>query len=240
MKTLKVIVFLLVVFASSAQSYVDLGIRHFGVGEYDEALEDFREAEQIMSMITESSKAKVYYYRGMIWLDRAEKEPGKYAEHDPLKLSFNDLKRVTSMDPSWSPQVEDAYKRLYALIIAEADSYIKLEKKEDELSSKLDLLNSRINYLSLADELAISSNPQLLLGTTNKQAGDLIFANSSNVVELQKAKEYYDEALKHFELARYEDPFSKEIIRDLLTLSRRLADEERIKEYEELLRLAGG
>jgi len=129
---------------------------------------------------------------------------------------------------------------LYPLIVSEADAYSKLEKKEDKLSAKLDLLDTRINYLILANKLGTSTAPELYLGLTNKRAGDLIFENSSSFADMQKAKNYYEEALKHFEVARYEDPFSKDIIQDLLTLSSRLADQDRIEEYEELLRLAGG
>ncbi|WP_436516866.1 hypothetical protein [Ekhidna sp. To15] len=240
MKQLFVVFFLLGFTVSYAQSYVDLGIRHFAVGEYEEALIDFKEAEEIESMITESSKAKMYYYRGMIWLMRAEKSAGDFAEEDPIRLSFEDLSTVISKNPEWTPQIEEAYERLYPLIIKEADSYLKFEKKEKDLNAKLQFLDQRIAYLTMAQELEVSAKPVLYLGQTNKQAGDLIFEESSNVGELQKAKNYYETALIHYEQARYEDPFSKEIIQDLLSISKRLMDVDRISEYEKLLQLAGG
>lgn len=240
MKQLSVVLFLLVFSSLHGQSYVDSGIRHFAVGEYEEALIDFKEAEQIESMITESSKAKMYYYRGMIWLMRAEKSSREYAEEDPLSLSFQYLIKVNSMDDSWGPQIEEAYERLLPLIIKEADAYLKYEKKEEELNTRLGFLDERLRFLTMAKDLERSSSAVLSLGQTNKQAGDLIFQSSSNVIELQKAKAYYEAALIYYEQARYEDPFSKEIIQDLLNLSKRLMDVDRIAEYERLLQLAGG
>ncbi|MEP1033010.1 hypothetical protein [Ekhidna sp.] len=240
MKQLLVVFFLLYSSLVFTQSYVDLGIRHFAVGEYDEAMIDFKNAEEIVSMITESSKAKLYYYRGMIWLKKAQKSSGKFAEEDPLQLSYQDLTKVTYLDKSWKPHIEEAYDILYSLIAKEADLYLKLEKKEDELNSKLTLLDARINYLEMAKDLEVSSMPVLYLGQTNKQAGDLIFDNSSDLIELQKARKYYEKSLEYYEVARYDDPFSKEIIEDLLTIAKRLGDADRIKEYEKLLQLAGG
>lgn len=240
MKQLLVVVFFFVSVLAHGQSYVDSGIRHFASGDFDKALEAFEEADEIASMITESAKAKLYYYRGIIWLKKAEKSNGTSAELDPLFLSYTDLTRVLKSDNSWAPQVEEAYETLYPLIIKEADFYLKLEKKEEGLTGKLGHLDNRINYLAMAKELETSANPLLYLGQTNKQAGDLIFSNSSNVAELQKAKAYYERSVGYYEQARYEDPFSKEIIRDLLTLSERLADGERIEEYKKLLQLAGG
>ncbi|WP_462248774.1 hypothetical protein [Ekhidna sp.] len=223
-----------------AQSYVDSGIRHYAAGEFEEALIDFKDAADIESMITESSRAKLYFYRGMIWLSRAEKSPNGFPEIDPLKLSYDDLTKVLSMDDSWKAQIDDAYSRLYTLILEEADNYLKQVKKEDELDQKLKLLDSRNGFLDLAVNLDVSAMPVLYLAQTNKQAGDLIFEGSKDFQELQIAKKYYEESLKHFEQARYEDPFSKKIIQDLLTISTRLGDSERIDEYNKLLELAGG
>lgn len=239
MRKLLVVFFLLTTSLLSAQSYVDSGIRHFAVGEYDEALVDFKDAEAILSMITESSKAKLFYYRGMIWLDRAEKS-GDFAEEDPLQLSYDDLTKVLTMDTSWEPQVKKAYGRLSRLILKEADVYTKLAKKEEQLQGQLNLLDTRIQYLHMAKDLEISSMTVLYLGQTNKQAADLIFENSSSVAELQKARGYYEKSLTHYEQARYDDPFSKDIIQDLLTISQRLNDSDRVEEYEKLLQIAGG
>lgn len=240
MKSILVVFFVLGSWPLFAQSYVDSGIRHYAVGEYEEALIDFKDAEEIESMITESSKAKMYYYRGMIWLKRAEKSSGDFAEEDPLQLCYSDLTKVMSMDITWETQIEEAYERLYPLIIDEAGNYLKLEKKASEIDDKLTLLDRRIEYLQMANGLGVSPFPALYLGQTQKQAGDLLFSNSASVSDLQRAKAYYEVSINHYELARYEDPFSKEIIEELLTLSKRLIDKERIEEYEKLLQLAGG
>ena len=57
---------------------------------------------QFVSMITESFNAKLYYYRGLIWLGIAEKSED-FAEEDPLKLSYEDFTKVLTMDNSWEP-----------------------------------------------------------------------------------------------------------------------------------------
>lgn len=240
MKAILIVLFLITAQLAYTQSYVDSGIRHFSLGEYDEALIDFENADEIKSMLTQSAIAKIYYYRGLIWLSKAEKASGNYTEVDPLQLAFSNLTKVLSNDDTWKPQVDEAHIKLSRLLIDEADSYLKLEKKADEVDEKTDLLDKRISYLLLVKELGISSLANLYLGQTNKQAGDVIFNNTTSVTTMQKAKAYYEESLKHYELARYDDPFSKDIIEDLLTISKRLGDVERIAEYEKLLKLAGG
>lgn len=240
MKPLFLVFSLIAATSLFSQSYVDAGIRHYAVGEYDEALIDFKDAEEIESMITESSKAKMYYYRGMIYLSMAEKSAGDFAEEDPIQLCYQDLFKVMRMDNSWEPQIKEAYNKLYSLLITEADEYLKFEKKEDEKQDKVRLLTNRISYLIMANSLDVSSLVNLYLGQTNMQAGNLFFQDSNEIGELRKAKEYYIESLKYYEQARYDDPFSKEIIQDLLTISKRINDSDRVEEYEKLLRLAGG
>lgn len=240
MKQLLVVYFLHASFLTFSQSYIDSGIRHYGLGEYEEALADFKNAEEIVSMITESSKAKLHYYRGMIWLKKAEKSSGDHAEIDPLKLSFQDLTKVLKMDKSWEPTINEAYESLYLLLSKEADSYLKLIKKQGDLGEKLRLVDTRILYLSMIKDLEVSTMSVLYLAETNKLGGDLIFDTSSDLQELENAKKYYETALLHYEQARYDDPFSKDIIENLLTISQRLMDAERIQEYEKLLQLAGG
>ncbi|MEO9485073.1 MAG: hypothetical protein ABJG47_16555 [Ekhidna sp.] len=240
MRQLLVGLFILATSLLYAQSYIDSGIRHFAAGEYDEALIDFKDAEEIESMITESSKAKLYYYRGIIWLNKAESAVG-FAEEDPLQMSFQDLTQVLSMDPDWEPQIKKAYEKLHSLILDEAEDYTKLARKEEALNGQLSLLDTRIGYLQMAEKLEVSTRPILLLGQTNKYAGDLLFDNAGNdLTELKKSRKYYEKALQYYEIARYDDPFSKEIIEELLLISRRLTDAERIEEYEKLLELAGG
>ncbi|WP_370087268.1 hypothetical protein [Ekhidna sp.] len=240
MKAILIVLFLLTALLSYTQSYVDSGIRHFSVGEYDEALEDFESADEIKSMLTQTAIAKIYYYRGMIWLSKAEKSSGNYTEVDPLQMAFSNLTVVLNHDDAWKPQIDEAYTKLSRLLMAEADNYLKLEKKAGTVDEKTNLLDKRISYLLLAKELGVSSLVSLYLGQTNKQAGDIIFESTTNVTTMLKAKGYYEESLKHYELARYDDPFSKDIIRNLLTISKRLGDVERIAEYEKLLELAGG
>lgn len=222
------------------QSYVDSGIRHFNLGEYDEALVDFESAEEIKSMLTESAKAKIYFYTGLIWLSKAEKSGGNSSEQDFLQLAYDNLSTAMRLDTDWEESVNKAYKQLSTLLMNEADSYIKLEKKADGVDEKTAILDKRIDKLMLVEKLGVSSLVHLYLGQTNKQAGDLIFNSTTNVLEMQKAKKYYEESLKYYELARYDDPFSKEIIEDLLTISKRLGDVDRIAEYEKLMKLSGG
>jgi sugar diacid utilization regulator len=97
-----------------------------------------------------------------------------------------------------------------------------------------------MQYLSSAKELNINSEVNLLLAQAHKEIGDFHFEVASDLTALQQVKESYEIAIKYYEIARYDDPFSKEIIEDLLDLSMRLDDQTRVEEYEELLKLAGG
>ncbi|WP_420577938.1 hypothetical protein [Ekhidna sp.] len=239
MKPVLFVFFLITASCAFSQSYVDSGIRHFNVGEYDEAMDDFEDAIGIQAMLTETAKAKIYYYRGLIWLKRAEKSRGN-AEQDPLMQAYDDLTKVLSMDQDMEAQINDAYRDLSGLLMEEADDFLKQEKKADELPLKLELLDKRIEYLKLIEELGVSTLAHLYLGETNKQAGDLIFESTRKVQEMQRAGAYYNEAIRYLELARYDDPFNKGVIRTILELARRLDDAERVKEYNRLLDLAGG
>lgn len=239
MKPVLFVLFLTTASLVLSQSYVDSGIRHFNVGEYEEAMVDFDNAIEISQMLTETAKAKIYYYRGLIWLQRAEKSKGN-AEQDPLMLAYIDLSKVLSMDKDYESQINDAYRTLSGLLMEEADAYAKQVKKADELPVKLNLLDKRIEYLNLVKELGVATLVDLYLGLTNKEAGDLIFESTTNVLEMQKAKAYYEEGIKSLELARYDDPFSKDIIKDIITIAERLGDVEKQAEYKKLLDLAGG
>ena len=157
-----------------------------------------------------------------------------------MQLAYDNLSTAMRLDTDWEESVNKAYKQLSTLLMNEADSYIKLEKKADGVDEKTAILDKRIDKLMLVEKLGVSSLVHLYLGQTNKQAGDLIFNSTTNVLEMQKAKKYYEESLKYYELARYDDPFSKEIIEDLLTISKRLGDVDRIAEYEKLMKLSGG
>ncbi len=239
MKPVLFVLFLTTASMVLSQSYVDSGIRHFNVGEYEEAMVDFENAIGISQMLTEKAKAKIYFYRGLIWLKRAEKSSDN-VEQDPLMLAYTDLSKVLSMNSDFESQINDAYRTLSGLLMEKADSYSKQVKKADEIPRKLELLDKRIEYLKLVKELGVTTMVDFYLGETNREAGDLIFESTTNVTEMQKAKAYYEEAIKYLELARYDDPFSKDIIRTLLTLAERLGDVDRIAEYEKLLDLAGG
>ncbi|WP_425391893.1 hypothetical protein [Ekhidna sp.] len=222
-----------------SQSYVDSGIRHFNVGEYEEALIDFENAAEIQDMLTEAAKAKIFYYRGLVRLKQAEKAKSS-AEQDFLMLAYADLQQVLSKDKNMELEVSNAYKQLNALLLEEAEDLLKQEKKADEVDQKLSILDRRIEYLVLAKKLEVSSLVDLYLGETNKQAGDIIFERATSVTEMQRAKAYYEEAIKYLEIARYDDPFSKDIIKTLITLAERLGDVDRLAEYQKLLDLAGG
>ena len=88
MKAILIVLFLITGQLAYTQSYVDSGIRHFSLGEYDEALVDFENADAIKSMITQTAVAKIHYYRGMIWLSKAEKASGNFTEVDPLQFGL--------------------------------------------------------------------------------------------------------------------------------------------------------
>ena len=218
-----------------AQSYVDSAIKHFALGEYDEAMKDFKDAEEIMNMITETSKAKIFFYRGSIWLDRAEK-----GNEDAIRLAYEDLIKVVDHDKTWESEIGKTYDRLKKVVLDRAEASEKEAKKTDDIDEKVASLDTRIEYLRLSKELGSSSLSDFYLGQANKQAGDAIFESTTDVSKMLKAKKYYEEALQYYELARYEDPFSKDVIQSLLTLSTRLGDVDRIAEYEKLLELSKG
>ncbi|WP_420315717.1 hypothetical protein [Ekhidna sp.] len=236
MRTYLSMILLFTTLTSFSQSYVDSGIRHFNVGEYNEALVDFEKAVELKDMLTEAAKGKLYFYRALVWLEKARKAGN--AEQDHLNLAYADLSIAATKGKSLEVEVNQAFKELNALLIEEADALLKQEKKADQVLLKLSILDKRIEYLTIIKELGISSFTDLNLGETNKLAGDIIFESTTNVLEMQKAKAYYEEALKSYELARYDDPFSKEIISNLLTLAERLMDVDRVEEYQKLMDLA--
>lgn len=238
MRTILLSICFLLAIAGYSQSYVDSGIRHFNVKEYDEALVDFDEAEKVKVMFTESSIAKIYYYRGMIWVERAEERNN--AEEDPILRAYENLSEVSKHDDSWDESIEKAYRRLNAKVMEEVESYEKLLKKADGVEEKIGMLDQQIERLKFAEKLNVSSLINSMLGEANKRAGDIIFEDATDTESMNKAKEYYTEAIKYFEIARYDDPFNKDTINTILELARKLGDAEKLKEYTLLLDLAGG
>lgn len=240
MKKVLMVFFILTVELTYAQNYVDSGIQLYMRSEYDEALVEFGRAAELKNVLTNASIAKIHYYEGLTWMAIGEKSIGKSSETDPLKMAFDNLTQVSNFDKEYEERLAEAHAKLSSLLIEEADSYLKNIKKAKTADEKLPLMDLRIKYLQLAKALEVSSMANLYLGETNKEAGDVIFEESTDVVKMQRAKTYYEEALKFYELARYDDPFSKNIIEALLIISERLGDPDRVKEYTDLLKLADG
>lgn len=225
---------------AGGQSYVDSGILKYHSYKYNEALEDFKEAYEMRQMFTNSSVAKVFYYRGLTRFELIKSGKANAEADITLENVCMDLKNAILYDPDLSDQVENTNKDLYIILITEADKSSKQVRKENLFAQKIALLTDKMEYLNLARQLDVNSEINLLLGQAHKEIGDFHFEVAEDLAMLQLVKASYEEAIKYYEIARYDDPFSKAIIEDLLELSKRLDDQARVEEYEGLLKLAGG
>ena len=224
-------------FLSYSQSYVDSGIRHYDAKEYKEALVDFNEAENAKSLFTSKAVSKLYFYKAMslYHLTDVEKEAigTVLAIHQYFEKSL-------SLDSTWFSQIDQVETSVTTSLIERADGVLKLASRAKEKEEKINGLKRFIDILKLAEEVKLIPEVELKLAGGYERLGDVYFEDSSNVASLRKAGEYYAQAIKYYEVARYNDPFSKSIIETLLVLSKRMDDPERVKEYSDLMALAGG
>ena len=223
-----------------SQSYVDSATELYLKGEYQEALKEFRKAYGLKNVLTDASIGKMYYYRGLTWFAIAENSGAVLEEGSAFTYAYDDLKEVKKYTSKFDRELEEINQRLSYVILNQAEELLKEGKKADNLDESLILLNKRVELLTIVKEFEISSFVTRYLAETNKYAGDLIFKKATDVESMKKAQEYYKVAIQQFEIARYDDPFDKGVIKTILELARKLDDAERVKEYTQLLEIAGG
>lgn len=237
MKTFLSTLFCAVTLFAHSQSYIDSGVRHYDAGEFSEALVDFNEAENVKSLFTSSAMAKLYFYKAMTLYEITDVSREAIGSILAINQNFD---KSLQLDSTWFEQINDTQTQLVGSLIGRGDLIFKQASKAKERLVKIDNLKAYLDVLKLAEEISLTPKVELKLAEGYFMMGDVYFEDSSNVASLQKAAQYYEQAIKYYEIARYNDPFSKSIIESLLTLSKRMDDPERVKEYSELLSLAGG
>lgn len=239
MRVLFNVIFISIVSIIQAQSYVDSGIQKYHSSQFKESITLLDKGYELRDALPNGSMAKIFLYRGLSKFELLKKNGEKPEEGITLKEVYSDIENSLKYGNEWASKVEETQKELSEMLIEYADNSGKLSSRENDFTQKITLINDRIEYLNMAVKLKESSNGNLLLGQSYKEIGDLYFA-AQNLATMKIAQENYVEALKYFEIARYDDPFSKKIIEDLLEISNRLDDQARVQEYEKLLKLAGG
>ena len=238
MKALFVICLMANVLFVDAQSYVDSGIRHYIAEEYEEALVDFDEAVSLKSLFTEFAVSKLHFYRGMSLYQIHE---GKTTlDLEMIEEIYGDLYVALDIDSSWMETADDVLEAIYIETLEIAGGELKTARKEKEIEARVNQTNGYIDILQTGFKIKKVAEVELLIAQAYHEIGDLYFEDSNNVASLQKAGANFGKAIEYYEMARYDDPFSKGIIKSLLTLSKRMDDPQRVEEYSKLLALAGG
>lgn len=238
MKASFAILFLVFTYSIQAQSYVDSGIRHYIANEYEEALVDFEEADKLTSLFTEFAISKLHFYRGMSLYKIYGADPK--LEMDMIRSIVEDLTKAVSIDSSWNTTAKDVFDAMYTRTLDRSEQLMKQARKLKEREERVAQTNEYIDVLQFAFEIRKDPKVELMTAEAYHEIGDLYFEDSNNVMSLQKAGANYQKAIEFYEIARYDDPFSKEIINALLELSQRMDDPNRVEEYTGLLKLAGG
>ena len=219
-----------------SQSYVSSGIRHFEAKEYAAALEDFQEAEKIKDVFTKDAIGRLYFYLGMTnYQLLASDQP-----EDQIMVVHDYLNRAINIDSSWSDQSSEVFADLASGIIKRADSQYKKASKTKDEQAKIAGLTEYIRLLTLSLQFRADGEVELLEALAYQQLGDVYFQKTDDIIALDRAGAHYKKAIELYEIARYNDPYSKDIIRSILELAIRIDDPQRVEEYTKLLKLAGG
>lgn len=239
MKLTSTVLFLVLGFLAKSQSYIDSGVKHYVSNEFEEALVDFQEAENIKSLFVGLAVGRLHYYKGMtLYKLHADSKDGISDElADQIRLDLNEAVRI---DSTWAQPVGEVFSDLHLRYEEKFRSKLKAARKEDSIKDKE---QGFLEYLALVDKAHLfqaDDGSDLLKAKAYHEIGDLYFQDATNVASLQKAGTYFKSAIEFYEIARYNDPFSKAIISALLDLSKRMDDPERVEEYAKLLQLAGG
>lgn len=223
-------------FLSLGQSYIDSGIRHFNANEYQEAILDFDEAEKAKALFTAQAVAKLHFYQGMTLYRLADLA---YPSANMLRI-HRYFGKSLALDSAWFSKINEAEVAMLDALMGRAKDLYKQASREKEKTDKADRLEKCLSILKMAEEILMTPEVEIKLAECHHEIGDLFFENVSEVISLQKAGSHYASAIKYYEVARYNDPFSKAIIEKLLILSKRMDDPARVKEYSDLIVLAGG
>lgn len=222
---------------SWSQSYIDSGIRHYNADEFKEALIDFEEAEKVKSMFTAKAIGKLQIYRAKtIWELNKSNEKITDETIDQLLL---DLSNAVSVDSIYVEDANTITNGLYSLVQAQVEDLYKKASKEKDVWTRIGILDDYISRLFKIQEIKNTEEVELAIAKAHHEIGDIYFAEE-DIMFLSKAGEYYQSAIEHYEIARYNDPYSKDIIKALLDLSKKMDDPARVEEYSKLLELAGG
>jgi len=236
MKVIISIICCFTLFKTYAQSYLGLGIQHYDAREYEEALLDFNDAEKAKSLFTDKAVSKLYFYKAMTLYHLTD--IGQ-ASSDSVLTIHQYFNKSLTLDSAWYPQINETERIIVGILIAKAEIIYKKVSKAKVREDRINGLKRFLAILNLAERLMLTPDIELKLAQGYEDLGDVYFEDSSNLSSLRKAGEYYPQAIKYYELARYNDPFSKSIIERLLMLSKRMDDPERVKEYTDLMTLAG-
>lgn len=222
---------------SWSQSYIDSGIRHYNADEFKEALIDFEEAEKVKSMFTVNAISKLQIYRAKtLWQLNKSNEKISDEIIDQLVM---DLSSAVAADSMYSTDANAIINDLYILVKSQAEDLYKKAGKEKDVWTRIGILDDYISRLFKVQEIKNTDEVELAIAKAHHEIGDIYFAEE-DIMFLSKAGEYYQSAIEHYEIARYNDPYSKDIIKSLLDLSKKMDDPERVEEYAKLLELAGG
>ncbi|MEM7298038.1 MAG: hypothetical protein AAF391_07210, partial [Bacteroidota bacterium] len=200
---------------------------------------DFKEAENIKSLFVESSIGRLHFYKGMSLYKLHSGSKGGINDEMADQI-LKDLGEAVRIDSTWFQPVEEVFADLHVQYEERFRVQLKTARREDTVDDKAQAF---LEYVALVDKAHLfqaDDGSDLLKAKAFHEIGDLYFEDSNNVASLQKAGQHFKSAIEYYEIARYNDPFSKDIIKSLLDLSKRMDDPSRVQEYSKLLELAGG
>lgn len=234
-------IFLLLIaftFTTFSQSYVNAGIQHYNLGQFEEANADFIEAEQMKKAFTPSAIGMLHFYQAMT--NYKMTDIGSLRIQD-VKSILSDFQQAVKIDSAhWYQESKEVRQMLAAEVNNRASRQLKYLRKIADTENRVAKSLYYIELLELVKELNQGAQVERLMASAYHEMGDWYFDGAVDVSAMQLAGRYYSKAIQHYELARYDDPFSKDILKALLTLSERMDDPSRTAEYTKLLGLARG
>lgn len=238
MKALLPLFFVLICSFTWSQSIIDSGVRNYNQKNYREALKNLYEAEQMAAVFTEEAIAKLRFYKSQtLWkLNSSEND----LIEDLVRDIVEGLRHASATNADWSLLANETYSEMRNVLTNQAERINKAANKQKELDEKIRLKRTYVAKLELVEYIQPSASNELIIAETLHEIGDLYFEAEGEALVMNLASEYYSKALKAYELARYNDPYSKPLIKAVLKIARRTGDAERVKEYTKLLELAGG
>jgi hypothetical protein len=234
---------LLLVYFTFGQNLVSGAIIAYHGKAYERALNDLDKSLQRPEQLDTETRAKAYYYRALSRIRLEQENPASpLLGYDVVESNIQDLQQARLLDGGIRTQAQEELNRIAGQLVASARVEHERALGLPE-TGRLALLTRAANKAGTSLEFRKTFDVYDLLGKIHVAYGDT-FYNMAEVGDpdeiLVQYRRHFMLAIDYYELALSLNNTSTATVQTLLTLSKKMKDEERVERYTYLAQQLGG